>query len=130
LVALSSLLLALVREGGDRNLEVSLAVLRNYEGQPFIHDVCKAIIGTIPAESEYRVDVAIALQNTGVVVGEYGLAEAYERKKEEIKSWLVEPDEKVQEFARWYTTGLEERIASERKRADEEIALRKYQYGE
>jgi len=123
-------LLALIREGGERNLDVVLAVLRNYEGQPFIHDVCKAVIKAVPIDSEYRTEVAIALESTGVVAGEYGLAEAYERKIKEIKDWLTDPDEKVQEFARWYSSNLEQRIVGERKRVDEEIALRKHRYGE
>jgi hypothetical protein len=44
---------------------------------------------------------------TGAVFGEFGMAEAYERKRREVLGWLEDPDEKVREFARWYMQGLE-----------------------
>lgn len=123
-------LLDIVNAGAEDDLEFVLAVLRNYEGQPFIHNVCKAIVRQIAPESEYRNEVAIALQTAGVVTGAFGFAEAYERKKEEIKNWLDDPDEKVREFTKWYIAGLEQMSAADRKRAEEEIALRKHRYGE
>jgi hypothetical protein len=70
------------------------------------------------------------LENTGVVEGEFGFAEAYERKKNEVKDWMTDPDEKVQEFAKWYIANLEQLSAAERKRAEEEMVLRKHRYGE
>ena len=95
-----------------------------------MRDVAKAIVEAIPLDSKYRAEVAIALQSTGVVTGEYGFVEAYERKKEEIKDWLTDSNENVQQFAKWYSTGLDQMILSERKRVDEEIALRKNRFGE
>lgn len=123
-------LLSLVDEGGDGNLEFVLAVLRNYEGQTFIHKICKAIVKQVPADSQYRTEVSVALQNTGVVSGAYGFAEAYERKKAELQEWLNDPSEKVKEFAAQYIVGLEAMSAADRQRADEEIALRKQRYDE
>ena len=120
----------MVRDGGERNLEIALAVLRAYEGPKAIHEVCKAIIKAIPHESDLRTEVAIALQTTGVVVGEYGFIEAYERKIQELQDWLNDSHEKVQEFARSYISSLEKRIEGERKRVAEEIALRKQEYSE
>lgn len=123
-------LLRLVQEGGERNIEIVLAVLRTYEGPKAIHEVCKAIIKAIPQESKLRTEVAIALQSTGIVSGEYGFAEAYERKVQELGDWLEDSDVKVQDFARWYINSLEKHIEDEHKRVAEEIALRKHQYGE
>lgn len=123
-------LLNIVKEGGEGNYKFVLAILRNYEGQPFIHRLCKEIIRLIPIDSSLRTDLAIALENTGAVVGEFGFAEAYERKKNEVKEWLNDPEEKVQDFARWYINTLDQLIAAERKRAEEDIALRKLRYGE
>jgi hypothetical protein len=123
-------LLNIVRAGGSTNCEFVLAVLRNYEGQPFIHNVCKEIIKILPPDSSFRTEVAIAMESTGVVTGEFGLAEAYERKKSEVTDWINDPTDKVQEFAKWYMASLEQMSAIERKRAEEEIALRKHRYGE
>lgn len=123
-------LLTIVKAGGEENWEFVLAVLRNYEGQPFIQDVCKAIVRVVSPESPYRTEVAIALQNTAVVTGAFGFAEAYERKKNEVRDWVNDPDEKIKEFAKWYIAGLDQMISADRKRAEEEIALRKHRYGE
>ncbi|MFZ0693526.1 MAG: hypothetical protein WAN51_05145 [Alphaproteobacteria bacterium] len=116
------------RENAD--IEFVVAVLRNYKGELFIHRICKEIVRILPTDSSLRTEVAIALQSSGVVTGEFGLAEAYERKKDEIKDWLNDPEEKIQDFARWYISSLERMSAAERKRAQEEIALRRNRYGE
>lgn len=123
-------LLKMVQTGDITESEFVLAVLRNYEGQPFIHKVCKEIIRRLPPESQFRTEVAIAMQSTGVVTGEFGLAEAYERKKAEVKDWMSDPDTKIQEFAKWYLEDLDAMSAAERKRAEEQITLRKHRYGE
>ena len=70
------------------------------------------------------------MESTGVVTGEFGLAEAYERKKNEVTDWMTDPNEKVQEFAKWYMANVEAMSGAERKRAEEQIALRKHRYGE
>ncbi len=48
----------------------------------------------------------------------------------EIQDGIREPNENVQEFARWYISTLEMRIEGERKRVLEEIALRAQQHVE
>ncbi|MGH8635064.1 MAG: hypothetical protein ACRET7_13160 [Burkholderiales bacterium] len=123
-------LLRLVEEGGDDDLEFVVAVLRNYEGQTFIHNVCKAMVNKVPTDSQFRTEVTIALQNTGVVSGAYGFAEAYDRKKAEIQGWLSDPSEKIREFAARYVEGLDHMIIADRRRADEDIALRKQRFDE
>jgi hypothetical protein len=123
-------LLKLVRVGGKTNCEFVLAVLRNYEGEPFIHKLCKEIVRLLPPDSPFRTEVAIAMESTGVVTGEFGIAEAYERKKSEVNDWVTDPDEKVQEFAKWYMASLEQMSVARRKQAEEDIALRKHRYGE
>ena len=123
-------LLRLINEGDEKDLEFVIAVLRNYDGQAFVQNVCKAIIRKIPFESEWRTEVYVALQNTGVVSGEYGFAEAYERKRTEIEGWLTDESERVRTFAAWYIDGLDQMIDADRKRADEGNALRKHRFNE
>jgi hypothetical protein len=123
-------LLALVREGGEQNYRFVLAVLQNYKGELFIHQLCKEVVKALPAGSRLRNQVAIALQTTGVVSGEFGFAEAYERKRQEVLEWLADPDERVREFAKSYIDDLEQMRDAERKRADEEVALRKFRFGD
>ena len=123
-------LLKLVEKGGEENLRFVLAVLRNYKGELFIHRACKEIVKAIPIDSRLQTEVAIALETTGVVSGEFGMAEAYERKRQEVLPWIDDADERVQAFAKWYISDLERMRDAERKRAEEGIALRKFQYGE
>ena len=123
-------LLALVASGRNDDLEFVLAILRNYEGQLFIHNVAKQIVRRLPSKSKYLSEVAAALSTTGVVSGPYGFAEAYERKRKEIEGWLAEPDEGLRAFATQYMSNLERMSVADRMRADEELALRKERYGE
>jgi len=58
------------------------------------------------------------------------MSEAYERKRKEVLDWLTDPDERVQHFAKWYIADLERMRDAEHRRAEEEITLRKFQYGE
>ncbi len=60
----------------------------------------------------------------------YGMAEAYARKRSEVLDWLQDPDERVRTFAAKYTNELQAMSESERRRADEFIAVRKFGYGE
>jgi hypothetical protein len=123
-------LLKLVERGEERDYLFVLAVIRNYDGDLSIHNVCKRIVSSVPAGSEFLGEVAIALESTGVVSGEFGIAEAYERKIQEIRYWLDDPNPRVVEFAKWYVQGLERMRESELARAKEGIDLRKFRYGE
>ncbi|MCH8261602.1 MAG: hypothetical protein IIA77_00940, partial [Proteobacteria bacterium] len=123
-------LIELVRTGGRRNIDIVMTVLRNYEGQTFLHNICKELIMYIPDDEDYVSEVRIILDSTGVVHGEYGLANAFAKKKEDIKDWFEDENEKVRNFAIEYDGILEKRIEGETKRTDEEIELRKHKYGE
>jgi hypothetical protein len=123
-------LLQLVREGGESNLEFVLGVLRNYHGEFFVHRLCKEIVKAVDSDSSLLNEVTIALETTGVVSGEFGMAEAYDRKRQEVLDWLSDPNEKVKAFAKRYVADLEQMRVAETKRAEESIALRKHLYGE
>lgn len=123
-------LVRLVHEGGDAELEFVAGVLRAYSGEVFIHPVARELIKRLPPGSPLVTEVEIALQSTGVVSGEYGMAEAYERKRLEVLDWLQDPDDRIRTFAVKYISELEVMRDSERARAEESIALRKFNYGE
>lgn len=120
----------LVAKGGESNIKFVLAVLRNYRGEPFVHKVCKEIIKSVSADSPFLAEVAVALESTGVVLGEFGMAQAYERKRQEVLEWLKDANQRVRDFAQLYIASLEQIRDAEQRRAEEAIALRKFQYGE
>lgn len=123
-------LVELVREGGDAELEFVAGVLRAYNGETFIHPVAKELIKRLPPGSPLVNEVEIALLSIGVVSGEFGMAEAYEKKRLEIMDWLQDPEARIRSFAAKYVVELEGMRDSERARAEESIALRKFNYGE
>ncbi|CAN7640384.1 hypothetical protein [Pseudomonas sp. LjRoot263] len=127
--SLEKLLLKYVEMGDDQNIEFVLCILRAYDGSMEILTVCKEIIVKVPEHSKFWNEVAAAIESTGVVCGEYGMAEAYELKLLEISRWLEDDDARVQVFAEWLLEGLRSLIDQERQRADQGLALRKYQYG-
>jgi hypothetical protein len=106
-----------------------MAILRNYEGQPIIHGVCKELVKILPEDDKLLGEVRIILQSTGVVSGERGFAKAYAQKISEIDYWLIDTDPKVKSFAEKYVQGLKLQIDAKNKRADEDIILGKHQYG-
>jgi beta-lactamase class D len=106
-----------------------MAILRNYDGNPVINDVCKELVKILPDGSSLTNELTIIMQSTGVVSGEYGFVEAYKKKIEEIQPWLQDESPSIKEFAQNYIMSLEKRIEYEQKRADEDITLRKHQYG-
>ena len=123
-------LVELVRGGGDAELQFVAGVLRAYNGETFIHPVAKELIKRLPPGSPLVMEVEIALQSTDVVSGEYGMAEAYEKKRLEALVWLQDPDDHVRTFAGKYISQLEVMRDSERAQAEESITLRKFTYGE
>lgn len=123
-------LVRLAREGSDRELDFVAGVLRAYSGEAFIQPIAKELIKRLPRSSPLISEVEIALQSTGVVSGEYGMAEAYKRKQSEMLDWLQDPNERIRTFAAKYIGELQAMSESERRRADESVALRKFEYGE
>jgi hypothetical protein len=128
--AFQAALLLLLRTKGETELDFVSSVLRAYDGQSFIHPVAKQLIKALPPDSELLNEVSVALQSTGVVSGEYGMSEAYEKKRLEVLDWMEDPNERVRAFAAKYISDLECMRDFEHRRADESIALRKFEYGE
>jgi hypothetical protein len=122
-------LLQYVSTGSEDDIEFVIGILRAYEGSASILSVCRAIIATVPERSGIWNEVASAIETTGVVSGEYGFVQAFERKQNEISGWKNDEDARVRSFAQWLTEGLQRSIEHERQRADEGLALRKYRYG-
>jgi hypothetical protein len=121
-------LIDFIRTGERDKQLIVLAVLRNYNGDPTTHSVCKELVKVLPADSDELAEVRRGLEGTGVVWGEYGFVEAYQRKKEEIAPWLSDDDEKIRGFAQQYNLHLDKLNDWSKKRADEDIELRKFKY--
>lgn len=126
---LPALLNELVASGKSHDIDFTLSVLRAFGGSAPILETAKTIVKIVPEQSPAWSELAAALETTGVVMGEYGVAEAFERKRQDMLLWSIDEDARVRAFAAWLIEGLDKRIAWERQRADEGLELRKYRYG-
>lgn len=127
---LENKLISLVETGKEENILIVTAILRNYDGDPVIKNVCRTIVETLPDDSDLISEVMAALENTGVLTGEFGWVEACKQKIQEVTKWKNDNNPKVKAFAKKYISGLKMRMVSEQRRAEEMIELRKHKYGE
>jgi ppGpp synthetase/RelA/SpoT-type nucleotidyltranferase len=121
-------LAALAATGTDEDVGFILQVLRAYQGQQTTHEVGKELVARLPEDDE-RVKIAeICLQSTGVISGEFGFVETYRSRKAQIETWLTDARPKVRSFARRFVRRLEQSIAAEQRRAEQDKEMRRRQY--
>ena len=70
----------------------------------------------------------ICLQSTGGVVGEFGFVEAYRARKAQIETWLTDARSPVTSFAKRFIQRIEQRIAAEQRRAEQDKEMRRRRY--
>ncbi|MEQ1944406.1 hypothetical protein ABMA32_18475 [Mesorhizobium sp. VNQ89] len=122
-------LIAMTRTGSIKDIEFVLAVLRSYDGEDFLHDVCRAVVDALPADHPSLSEVYAVIYTTGMTSGEYGIADAYDAKAKNLSAWLDDSSDKVKRFAKEAIASLTKASSDERRRADEEIELRKHKFG-
>jgi hypothetical protein len=105
-------------------------VLAGYHGLPATHETYKAIVETVQPNDPILGSIEIGLDATGVVSGEFGMVEAYKRKKEELQPWLTDARPRVRAFAQSHDKTLDRMIAAEQRRSEDDLEARKRQYGD
>jgi ppGpp synthetase/RelA/SpoT-type nucleotidyltranferase len=120
----------LVRAGGDTEADFALAILRNYHGKISTHTVLKEIVSRYPDDDSKMSLVCIVIDNTGVVCGEFGIAEAYRTKKEALEKWLTDERPAVKAFAEKHIAELDLMITSAQARVEAAREMRKRDYDE
>ena len=123
-------LAALVKAGGDTEADFSLATLKNYLGEPSTYVVLKEIVSRFPNDDRKMTGVRISIDNTGVVRGEMGFAEAWRAKKESLTEWLTDERLAVKAFAEKHIAELDLMIAAELRRAETKMEMRNMSYDE
>jgi hypothetical protein len=68
--------------------------------------------------------VRISIDNTGVVSGEFGLADAWRVSKESLRHWLTDERQVVKAFAEKHIAELDRMIAEEWRRVEAEREMR------
>ncbi len=105
-------------------------VLVGYRGSPATHELYKLIVDAVPDADPVLGSVEVALISTGVVSGEFGMVEAYQRKKKEFQPWLIDSRPRVKAYAEAHDRMLDRMIAAEQRRSEEDLEARKRQYGD
>ena len=121
-------LIKLIKSKNKKNIRIVFNILRAYKGEEFLYNVCKELIKEHPENDDYHEEIFIVLSQMGVVSGEYGFAEGFKKKKEEIQSWKKDKNKAIQLFVKKYEDYLDKRILYEKKQADEDIELRKRRF--
>ncbi|NGZ11216.1 MAG: PilZ domain-containing protein [Nitrospira sp. LK70] len=117
-------LVELVKAGGDMEAEFSLAILQNYLGSTATDGVLREIVSRFPHDDRKMGEVRTSINSTGLVTGEFGLAEAWRIKKESLTRWLIDERQPVKAFAEQHMAELDPMIVSERRRVEAEKELR------
>ncbi|MGA2680062.1 MAG: DUF4365 domain-containing protein [Sedimentisphaerales bacterium] len=123
--ALENELIKMMKNGKISAAGTILQILDAYEGEQFLHPICKEFVKKFWAKKDLIHRLFLKLSRTGTVEGEYGFVKAYEKKKEEIQSWKTDTNSSVRKFAVEYEKFLEKQITDEKTRADEELQLDK-----
>ncbi len=126
---LEALLLERVAGGNRDEIAFVLRIMRAYDGEIFLHRICKEIVAVLPAGDELLNLVRIVLDAMGVTTGEFGRVEGFQRKKEDVEPWLADDRQAVREFAKRHLHGLDQQINAEQRRSEADLALRRLEYG-
>ena len=126
---LIDLILEFLNPLSEEELKLILAIIESYEGHASVLPLVKRLLKEIEYDEEKAQWIIDTLLSTGVVTGEYGFANAYKSKLEDVKPWLKDEHVNVVKFAHQYCDLLKEMIIKEVKRSDERVAIEKHQYG-
>lgn len=121
---------AIVAEGGRDEAAFAVAILNGYEGSERIDAIARAAIAKVEPGDEVLTDVARALEQSGVIMGEFGFVERLERQLVRVRTWLEDGDARVRAFAEEHVRYLDRAIAAETRRAESSRAARRLEWGE
>lgn len=127
---LSECLLKLIAEGTRPEIEFVVRSLRAYTGQDFLWPICKEVVASLTPDDELLQIVELILESQGVTTGVFGHANGLKKKLEALETWEHDERESVQLFSRHVIHFLKNlQIPGEFKRAKEDLAFQKMEYG-
>jgi len=116
---------SLIQQGDDENLMKAARVMQSIDSVNF--DICLEIIRRTDNEKIIKL-VGANMYSTGVVSGEYGISEAYEKKAEQFKKYLSDESERVRSFTKCMIESFQASAKRERQQANEEKQLRRIEF--
>ena len=119
------ILSSLIEKGDDDSLLKAARAMHSIDGTNF--ELCIEIIRKTD-NKRILSQIDSNMYTTGVVSGEYGLAEAYESKAKMLEKYKTDESEQVKKFADRMAKSFLDSAKRERQRADEEKQLRKIEF--
>lgn len=111
--------------GGQKNLLIAARCLSTRAGADI--GVCMKVI----QQTDNKRIIGLidqAILSTSVVSGEYGLAEAYQRKADELKPFMRKRNRRIKNYATATVKSLETMASREKSDADREVEERKLRF--
>lgn len=123
-------LLQIATDGDRGELAFLVALQEAYNGQQFLYPILRALVARLePGDALLRV-VTRVFEQSGVVNGEFGYAELNVERRGWIQPWLEDENARVRAFGQKRIRELDATIASETRRAEIDIAMRRMAYNE
>ncbi|WOR14356.1 RelA/SpoT domain-containing protein [Hyphomonas sp. FCG-A18] len=127
---LSPTLLEFIQDADVVSLSFVSEHIEGFEGAPELLPVLRAVLTSPAATDEIEQQIASVYFETGMMSGEYGPAQRYQEKADALSEWLGDSNQRVSCFAKRQIRQFEAQAASETRRADQDIAQRRLDYGE
>ncbi|MFC1692042.1 hypothetical protein ACFL1R_00890, partial [Candidatus Latescibacterota bacterium] len=122
---LNEIIMSIIKKGDETNLIRAIRIMYSFEGCDF--DLCIEIVKR--SDNKNILDrVSGIMYSTGMVAGEYGLANAFEGKAKSLVKYKKEKNPQVKKFVNKMIDNFQKSAKSERQRADEENQLRKIEF--
>ncbi len=121
----SAWLREMAQNGSNEDLNFILAVMQNYHGEAVTHPLLQDIVNRVSEDDPGLAKVEISLKSTDGVVGEFGMVDAFRKKKEQVALWLEDPRARIKTFATEYIKSLDRSMAAEQRTAEQEHELRR-----
>lgn len=118
-------LTSLIEKDDEESLLKAARAMHSIEGTNF--DLCIEIVRQTDNKKVLS-QIDSNMYTTGVVSGEYGLAEAYEAKAKALEKYKNDKSKRVKKFAERMIDSFLDSAKRERQRTDEEKQLRKIEF--
>ena len=124
-IGFNEILKTLIDRDDENSLMKAARAMHSMEGVNF--DMCIEIVRR--TDNEHILNkVSSNMYSTGIVIGEYGIANAYEGKAKELEKYKDDENKHVRKFVKRMIKSFRDSAKRERKRADEEKQLRMIEF--
>ncbi len=121
----TDILMSLVQKGDEDNLMKAARSLHSLE-----HADLKVCMEIVKRTNNRRIisQIDSVVYSTGVVSGEYGLAQAYENKAQQLEKYAKDKNQRIKKFALRMIKNFKASALTETRRTDEEHEIRKMDF--